>query len=320
MSPQGVALILLIVICVMALLFSHSNIGQNLIDLMCFLEIPIFMLCGKEISSKNTPKVFLWLQYALSFYYIYLSGTDKAYCFNGKYGVIYLEELTLSYRNPNETAIYLLVCFITLLVAITTYKKLILKLMFAINAGFIFYLVWLTICRAGIVVCVLAVIGLLFLKVFPIKRIITRIALIIPIIMVAVIYLFNDELVEMQFLGSSVDTNRIGVYEQVFSNLQLHEIFLGDFATHSFGNLHNAYISIFGTIGIFGVIIYAYFMYHTLMSHTKSLEYNMSQKMAYIGILLIIIHSAVEAAFFIGGSAYAMGFICLYTLFVFNNQ
>ena len=320
MSHQDLAVLLLVFVCLTAVGFSHSDIKTNFINLLCFLEIPIFMLCAKNFNSKRTLEFFLWVQYILSFYYLYLSQTDKAYLFEGKYDIMQLEELTLSYNNPNEAAMYLTACFVALLIAVVTYKKIILKLMFLINATIVAYLVWLTGARVGVVVCALVAMCLVFIKKIKIKKAITRIILLIPMIMIILIYSYNDQLVNLQLLGSSVETGRINVFEYVFSDLDFREIFFGDFATHSFANFHNIYVTIFGTIGIFGVTIYAFFLDHSLISQQKNVDYSLAQKMAYIGVLSFVIYSSVEATLFTGGSAFAMCFIGVFVSFAFQSQ
>lgn len=318
MPYQGIILILLIIVCFFAVLISHENLKNDIVSAICFLEIPIFMLCGKQILSKRSTEVFLWLQYILSFYYLFLSTTNMAHYFEGPYGVTVIDELTLAYHNPNEASMYLTACFLTLLVAITTYKKLMFKILFGINAILIFALVWQTGSRAGILVCIMAIACIIFAKKIPVKRYMTRIALATPLIMIILILLFNDKMVEWQILGSSVDTGRIHIFNRVFNNLEFHEFLLGDFATHNFNNLHNIYISIFGTIGIFGVVLYAIYMNNMLTPHQQG-RYSLVQKMAYLGALLLIIYSSVESAIFTGGSAFAMCFIGLYLSSTFNK-
>ena len=315
------AVLFLALVCLVAIFLSHSDFRGNIVAAACFLEIPIFMLCGKEIKSKRPAKTFLWVQYILSLYYLNLSLTDKAYYYNhGIYGATTLEELTLSYRNPNETAMYLFACFLSLLIAFLTYKHFVLRLMFGVNAVLIFRLIWMTESRAAIVSAVLALIALVLYRVIPVSSFVTKVAIAIPWVMVAIIYFFNDQLVDMNFLGSSVETGRINVFDKVFSSLNLKKILFGDFATHSFNNLHNVYISIFGTIGIFGVILYSSYLSSVLISQSQRDVYNPSMKMAYVGVLLMVVYASVEAAYFVGGSAYAMCFIGIYTCFVLDEN
>ena len=163
---KGILLILLMAIAFFALYISYtgnpehlildedSELKNHLVALLCFFEIPIFMLGATKVKSKVTKHFFFWVQYILSFYYIYLSTTNKAYFFEGEYKDIYLDELTLSYHNPNEASIYLTCCFFTLLIATRAYKKLFPKVLFWINAIAVLRLVLLTKSRAGMIACI----------------------------------------------------------------------------------------------------------------------------------------------------------------------
>ncbi len=320
LSRHELSLLFLALVCVVALFFSHSDLRTNIVETACFLEIPMFMLCGKEIKTKRPAKTFLWVQYILSFYYIFLSLTSKAhYYVHSRYGATSIEELTLAYRNPNETSMYLFACFLSLLIAFLSYRRFVLRLMFSVNAVLIFRLIWMTQSRAGIVSAILTIVALVLYKVIPVSSFVTKAAIAIPWVMVAIIYFFNEQLVEINFLGSSVETGRLGVFDQVFGSLNLKKILFGDFATHSFDNLHNVYISVFGTIGIFGVILYASYLSSVLISQSQRDVHNASEKMSYLGVLLMVVYSSVEATFFVGGSAFAMCFIGAYSCFVLGD-
>ncbi len=310
----------LAVICVISVLVARAVSFASIVSVICFLEIPMFMLCAKETMTKKPAIIFLWVQYILSFYYIYLSRTDKANYYIGFYGTSTIDELTLGYRNPNETAMYLFTCFLSLLIAFLFYKRFILRLMFGINAVMIFRLVWLTESRAGIVSCILVIIAIFLIKWVPVGKFVTKIAIAVPWVMVAAIYFFNDALVDIHFLGSSVETGRINVFDQVFKNINFFKFLFGDFLRHTFDNLHNVYISIFGTIGIFGVLLYSSYLSNSLLSQSNRTIHNISEKMAYVGILLFVIYSSVEATFFVGGSAFAMCFIGVYSFFIMQNN
>ncbi len=301
------------------ILNEDSELKTHLVSLLCFLEIPIFMLSATKVKSKSTLHLFLWVQYILSFYYIYLSRTDKAYFFEGPYKDVYLDELTLSYNNPNETSIYLTGCFFTLIIATRVYKKFLPKLMFWVNAVLVLRLVLLTKSRAGIVSCFLVLVLYFLYKLVPINKLITRIALAVPLVMAFLIYFFSEELSRIEFLGSAFETSRKNVFDQVFEQLELYEVFSGDYQTFLFDNLHNVYISIFATIGIFGVIFYILYSDTLLVKLSQKDAVLSYQKTAYICVLMLIIYSSVEAALLVSGSAFAMNFICVFLLFVFED-
>lgn len=302
------------------LLFSSVDFRQGIVKVLCFLEIPILMLSFEKKSEVKLLPILFWTQYALSWYYMYLSTTEKAHFFVGTYSNTFIPELTLGYNNPNETAIYLLCCFMVLGPAVLYFKSIALRVLFIINTILVFRLIVLTQSRAGILVAIASTFFLVFRNKISVKKWLIRVVLLFPLVIVFAIIFFHDELVSLRLLGDSVETGRIGVYNQVFDMLEFHEIFVGDFTTHLFDNLHNVYISIFGTIGIFGVIVYVAYlssMTNRIVKAGLSLDF---KKAGFFNVLLLIAHSSVEASLFVAGSAYAMSFICVYCIAVAQEQ
>ena len=319
-ATQGVLLLVLAAVCAMAIVLSPSNIRQSLIKAVCFLEIPVFMLCGKELSSKRAAESFLWCQYLLSFYYLYLSFSDKAYLYEGPYEVIEREELTLSYHNPNEAAIYLTCCFLTMMIGMAFYKKIGLKFLFGASGAWTLYLVNLTRSRAGIIASLIAIVFFVFHKRVKIKKDSTRIALAMPFVMAILIYFFNEKLVEFKVLGESAETGRKAVFDQVFEVLDFSEIFTGDFGVFAFDNLHNVYVSVFATIGILGLFFYILYFANVLDSVAEKKLSKIYNKFAYIGVVVLLSYSSVEATIFTGGSAFAMCFMSIFVFCTFDLQ
>ena len=229
-----------------------------------------------------------------------------------------MEELTLSYHNPNEASMYLTCCLFVLMIGITFYKQIWIKVLFAVNAIYMVYLINLTQSRAGIISALIAIIMFVCNKWIKINKIFTRIALVIPLVMAVLIYFFNEQLTEIKILGESMETGRKGVFEQLFSVLEFTEIFTGDFATHPFDNFHNVYISIFATIGIFGVLCYVFYFEKTLFLIAEKKDLTSYSKAACIGVLTLLVYSSVEATIFTGGSAYAMCFVGIYVFAIAN--
>lgn len=309
-------LLLAVVTVLAAVCTTPTGITDRIVKSLCFFEIPIFMLSlEKKIKIKYLPIVF-WVQYALSWYFVYLSTTEKAYYFEGEYADVVLDQLTLGYNNPNETAIYLFLCIMVLCCATLYFKSFILRCLFLVNAVLVFRLIVLTESRAGMLIALFSAVLFVLRKKLKVKRSFAKIALAIPLVAVVIIVNYYEKLVDMKFWGDPLETGRLNVFNQVFNGLQVHEILLGDFATHLFGNLHNAYISIFGTIGTLGAIAFAVFLYMILKYHCPKSKDAIWKKIGFMNVLLIIMHSAVESALLVSGSAYAVGFMCVYSLAV----
>ena len=310
--PVFYMLALLIITVVSAFVFSSVGVWQGAIKILCFMEIPVFMLgFQKRVGKAMLPQVFL-AQYVLSWHYVILSNSNRAHHYISEYGETTIKQLTLGYNNPNEAAIYLLCCFMVLCTAIPFFSRVLLKGVFAINAILVFRLLALTESRTAIFLAIVTIVALLFGRKLRIRKSYIRTALLVPVVAILAIYFFDSKLAEWKLLGFSLEMGRKNVFDQVFDVLEFHEIFVGDFATHWFANLHNVYISIFGTIGIFGAIVYALFMFSTMYDVAGDGNLAIYKKIGLVNVLLLIIQSSTEAALFVSGSAFAMSFVSVY--------
>lgn len=318
--PVFYMLALLIITALSAFVFSSAGVWQSIVKILCFLEIPVLMLGFQKQVNKKWLTAVMVAQYVLSWYYMYVLNTDRAYFYIGPYGETFIEQITLGYNNPNEVAIYLLCCFMVLCSAIVFFKKAILKILFAVNAILVFRLLVMTESRTAVFLAIITIFVMLFRRKIQIKKIYVRTALFVPLLAVLAIYFFDDKFAEWKLFGFSLEMGRKAVFDQLFDTLAFHEVFVGNFATNQFANFHNVYISIFGTIGIIGAIVYALFMFSTMYSIAEKEKMAAHKMIGVVNVLLLIMQSSTESSLFVSGSAFAMSFISVYCTAVVQDD
>lgn len=307
----------IIVILAAVMLFSmmtNSGISiSNIVTFLCFFEIPLFFYAYKELDSIRVKKTIYLVYFALSIFYIALSFSGNAHILSTK-GVNYIvSSLTLGFSNPNETAIYLFVCFSVLLSMFFDVKKTLFKLVLLVDLIYIASMICRTESRT-MLVSLIAMIVLTFL--FRNKRmpsLVVIFSFIVPVLFIFVLQSYGD----LILLGERIETGRLDIFSRVTEKMTITKFFIGDY-NFKFDNLHNLYVSVFGTIGIIGVTTFVLF----LMKKTEYALKNATSKVnriAVIGFVILIISSSTEAAVFVAGSAYAASVVTLYVLSVLKE-
>ena len=83
------------------------------------------------------------------------------------------------------------------------------------------------------------------------------------------------------------------------------KIFTGDLCTYAFENWHNGLLTILASLGIFGVILYMSFWNRQLGVLRKACV-DRKQKIAFVAILAILVHSSSEAMGIVGTIPYSV--------------
>ena len=139
-------------------------------------------------------------------------------------------------------------------------------------------------------------------------------ALAMPVLFIIISLLFPD----VNFMGDALDTDRTSIFARVFQNMNIFTFLFGNYK-FEFDNLHNGYISIFGTLGFAGIILYISLLFNRLKnSILKNIK--IGKNIAKLGILVMIISMSTEAAMFTAGSAFAAPVISVYLLGMYNNS
>lgn len=310
-SPITVFTVLVLIISVFSIIISNQLSYKSIVSLLSFLEIPLFILSLNTISSVKIEKIIYKSFIVISIFLIILSFLPVAHIFENIYGVSYLDFLTLGYGNPNKTGMILFGCFAVLISYINYETKTIRKIFVLADAVYISLMIFWTQSRASIVITVLLII-FSFISNKKIIRIICNICYIAPIVFAPIFIFFPKQLMQSYFLGETLDTGRLSIYLNVFNNMNIKNFLIGNFE-YQFKNLHNLYISVFATIGLLGVILFALLYFNILRKMSYSYQ-SKSSKIALLAFSLFLLHSSAEAAMFLSGSSYAAIIILLYIL------
>ena len=299
----------LIVFTGLSVLYSWVFSYAVFVKVMTFLELPIFLMTAEKINGKITKQAIYTINmlYPILFVILYISPLSHVYV--TEYGVGEHENITLGYGNPNEVGMYLLFNFIVLFSALFKYENIYLKVLCIVETVFVGYLIILTDSRAAIIAAVLLVLASVLFKKdrLPLPVLLTVFA--IPILFFFVLRWLPD----FTILGEEFDTGRTRFYNMIFEQMNFEKFIFGDFTSFKLDNMHNALLSVFASLGVVSTVLFVVILFR----QTKRLGRRIAskeKKVLLIGVLVIVIHSAVEAAVLVSGSAYATLLFMLYYL------
>jgi len=175
----------------------------------------------------------------------------------------------------------------------------------------LFWLIFETQSRASIAVSAMFGIWTLFFRRIKIKPVHVAVALVFPIVVLFFILYGSEIYGDVQIMGESFETGRIEIFQRIFTNNTLPSILFGNFRTFRFDNLHNSIAAIFATSGLLPTVAFLALMYencrYVCVSAVSERQHN-----ALAAILLLVVHSSMEAAVFTKGSVYAVMVSMLY--------
>ena len=304
--------LLLLIFSFISFIAAKSVFSVRLVPLLCFLELPMLMTAF-DISNKKV-KYIIYAVFSLSAVWLaLLSISPLAYTFSEEYGETTIKELTLGFSNPNQTAIYLLIHFLVLLIGVNDIPAKVLKFFNAANAIFMLRLIAKTGSRTGLILAISVLLIICLKKARPVAKFLTGIVYVVPIF-VAFFILFGSAIYQhWTVLGDEFDTGRATIYAAVFEGLNLEEFFFGNYHVYAQQNLHNSFVSVFAAYGI--IVVGLFFLFFFLKTRRIFLgAKNDVQYIAFLAFYAIIVYSSMEAAFLISGSIYAVFVFSLYYL------
>lgn len=310
-NPITVCTVLFAVIAVFSVIISNQMSYKSIVTLMSALEIPLFILSVSLISSEKLIKFIYKSFVIISLFFIALSFTSLAHIFKNEYGVSQQDFLTLGYGNPNKTGMLLFACFAVLLSYLFYEESAIKKLLITADLAYILVLIFQTLSRACTIIAIL-LIAFSFVKSRKVINVFSKICCIVPLVFAPLFIIFPSQIMQSKLLGETIDTGRLSIYINVLKNMNIKNFIIGNY-TYQFSNLHNVYISVFATVGIIGVILFAVLYFFINQNLCRTYE-DKPSKIAFLAISLYSLHSSVEAAMFLSGSLYATIIILLYVL------
>jgi len=319
LSNGAIRILTLVFFAMLSLFFSSSLNLAAIKKLVVFLQMPVYFIVARRIG-KNTVRELIYgvnLCYPIVFGLYSKAGFSHRYV--GEYGETIHKNLTLGYNNPNEAGMYLMLCLIVLVSAIFHYKTKKMKVFCVLEVGFVGYLLVRTNCRIAISIATAVFLLTMLCKRIHISETTWGIVLLFPAVYVLLLCLFPI-LLELEYLGEAVDTGRRSLYLALLQSITFQKFCFGDFSRYALTNMHNAYLSIFASFGIFSVWSFLNLLYTTISRCCDNVIRKKENITLQLGVVAVIIHSSVESALLVNGSIYAASVFLLFYLFVSNDE
>ncbi len=310
---ENVLLLLLCAFSGLSMVIAKSFVHTSFVSLFCFWELPIFLFYIKGGYRKQLTAFIYILFFLFGVFFITRAFADNAYIIIGPYGPVKNEDLMLGYSNPNKTSMYLIGTFFVLTSGVFYFRKWVLKIPFALLAGYMFSLILKTNSRMGLIMSVFFLCLFVFPKVFAKSKTVKLLVVLVPLVFFMFVVFGEAIHSKLTILGESFDGNRGVIYEEVLGALSGVELFFGDFGKYKFDNMHNGYVGILASTGYVGLFLFMLCLLERLF-YTNAFVERAYQKIATYAFLVLIAYSSVEAAIFDSGSSFAMILVALYAL------
>ncbi len=285
--------------------FKTENIVNQILPALSFLSFYWSLSIKKDFYNDVLDlRYFLKLNYLLSFAYICYAFLpfDFSYIVMNAWDY---EVLTLGMGNPNAAAIYVMFSIVLLCLG---YIKAENSKQKVLNAVFIVLLIYiLTMLRSRTVL--LSTIIIVWVSVFKrnikITRILPKLIMLVPIAMIAFQVVLTNMGADATVLGKPISTGRGAFYSDLLSEIFdfPQKFIFGEYFKYPLSNLHNSVLVILFSLGGVGYFVYHLFWVRFL-AYLRGVCNTQIQKVAFVTILCLIIHSSSEAAFITGALPY----------------
>ena len=304
--PALVAIMSAVISCFLTITQYSGVTSLSVTALINFFVLPAMLMhCAIYPIPHKSKQLVIGTGVVMSLVYINLYHSEYRTVFETKYGRFFGEEVTLGYPNPNQTAMFLFVAMVILSIGIFWVKKPLVKTLLIADAAYMAVMLEQTKSRAGLLLLIIFLSAIFLMRKREIPSKLVKLVVLLPFIYAIVAMFFIETFGDVTLWGESIFNGREGVYGKYLDNISLVNFILGDFARFRFENLHNSYVSIAATAGIVTVICFVYFLRQLLLFNHGNAMTSWYSKIAYIGVLCVIIHSCGEAAFLVSGSTYA---------------
>ncbi len=303
MAVWFVVTVILTVICFVA--NCTPNLFNNLVSYMCFLMLPGCAIVYRNAWNPRRLKIAIHIANTVYFaLFVWLSFSNLSHIYYGEYNIVNLDELTLGYRNPNETGMYLMLSFAIMFSGFEQAKKRLLKAGALILTVVLYVFIWQTGSRTCILLASLIVLARVLNLIWKAGKWTRRLILVMPILVALWQLLFPEMIAQMTFLDQGVDTGRREIYEEFLSSVTFWDSILGNFAKYPGLNMHSSIIALVAMFGVPATIVYMGYL-ESVMTHYFNRLRNPENFVAFAGFLAIILHGVAEAAMLVSGAVYA---------------
>lgn len=286
-----------------------TNIGLKLLG---FLILPLMLTYSAifQIDARAKTVVLLFNLFA-SVIFIDLYFSDKRHIFDGPYGPVELDVVTLGYANANQTAMYLFLCVVSLVAGVTYFKKSLVKILFAADATLIAWFLQQTGSRTAMLLLATFLVLIWFTGKKEMSNAWITTALLIPALYVVIVPVASN----LTVMGESLMNGRDEIFNRYFSRLTVGSFLLGDMGRFRFDNMHNGYVAIAASVGVPACVGYIHLLSTCLKLNRPRYGAPTFDRVAFVGFLCAVMYTGAEAAFFVGGSTYAMLIFSVFILF-----
>lgn len=299
-----------------SVLSAAGAIVRNITSLFNFIVFPVMLLYSVYFGvPKKAKTVILLSNVALSVVFIDLYNSNYRNYFRGSYSIVDLNSVTLGYSNPNQSAMFLFVCALLLFVSIFYFSKKIVKLALVADMAYICKMLYETESRTALMVLIVFALLWLLSRKFRVTKTWITVTLLVPLVYAIAALFFLDTLADVKVWGEDLFNGREDIFKSFMNNLNIFTFVFGDYARFSFENLHNSYISIAATAGVFSAICFALLLNKFMVRNLEVACEEKYKKIAFIAFLCVTLYSSSEAAFFVGGSTYAFMVFAIFLLF-----
>ena len=309
-NPLVMVAILLLSIIIAVSLNNRINL-MILTKIVTFTQLPLFLLIAPKGNAQKNKKAIYIVNFIYPVAFLFFYRSSFAYRFYGPYGETLHESLTLGYNNPNEAALYLMICFFILLSAMFYFNRYAIRLLALLEACLVGYLIYLTGSRAALILCVLIVVAMIITREYVIKPSLLLIVFLIPLFFTVLMVMF-PEIAHTVVLGETIENGRLSMVTDYLSEVNLFEFLFGNFSKYNLGNLHNGMLSICASFGIGITILFFVILHYAYKNVLLKGDLNRAAYMPVaLGLLAIVIYSVAEAAPFVAGSVFSASIFML---------
>lgn len=283
-------------------IFGQSYTTVNgLYSILAFINVLGLFVTYKNITIQKKDFDFIYrISVCLTLLFFVLSFTGVAYKMETSEGIRYLNALVLNLNNPNAAAMH----FYGLLCIIMINLKRQKHLWFNITlCAVLVYLIMRTQCRSCIIASVVLIVYYVWFRNRTIPKVVVGFAVLLPIfILILYMALYRSGFHDVVFLeNKTLFSGRQTIYMRVFSLINTpFTVMFGPVFKEYFFNAHNAFLSVFASVGIVGTIPYFYFLVRSMLDIRK---YSNVATMCFIGLC---VQACAEAAMFVGNFPFHM--------------
>lgn len=302
----GLAVNLLISMLVSISSIETSMIETYIISFVSFLTFYWSASFRPDETSRLDLRFFFKANLFLCFIYIFHAF--------GPFGEKYLvtdvwgnKVFNMGLGNPNAVSGYIMFSVMLLLIQLLHEKGTANKFFVLVLMGVMLYILYLLSSRTTFFCTIVALAAVAWNRRERAGNWVYMLVLLIPLCMVFFQLALAELESETQILGKGLDTGRAEIYEIALKKIFSSPLTLlfGECFQQYFQNLHNAPLALIATIGLMGYIPCCVFWFKQIKMLNSSVDGG-SQKIAFVCIIVYILHSSAETMFMTGTVPYSM--------------